>query len=567
MHRRAHRFPQPGFGTGRSSAPRNWVAVVVVTAIAAVFTLSLAFAMRGGASGSASSIRHRDNEPNLRGEWLTRDSAVASTPLPQPPSLRPTPAPFRAPVRQLPSGPTQTRHRCYQLDETTDNGILGEKIGTSHYCIIENVCVTSSGRFVLFDDARQGEKHVFPFQPLLAEHFTEYVSTSDTRLIDAASNGNYFEDELAVLLRQSYCCSHIRHFIEPIPTLHSALLDLRTNASRRLENSITGAAPYVSRLVIVKGSISAGGLNDWTEWMLHAAVGGVDHPTYTFPERIVILHQEDDLNLRCFRRALVPGAVYHIFQSPRMGTAFRAAMYARLSADKRAAMKSGGDKWLIANEGPQGFRKSAERVVLYAKRFSKRSIRDNDVMEKLLQRATARVGAVLKTIEFGKHSFLSQAVHSQEADVFIALHGADLTNLLFQRKGAVVIEMNPLFFFESGYREMAKVLELNYTAWTCTAPTCAFGGDRVVWNQVVGSQKDFKYDEKTRVIEYPGMAPFVWPAIGYPATCTGCDKMSCCSPLAPEFYSALRDNDVRISEHQEEIETVLNASFAVLGWM
>ena len=93
-------------------------------------------------------------------------------------------------------------------------------------------------------------------------------------------------------------------------------------------------------------------------------------------------------------------------------------------------------------------------------------------------RATARryYAVTVKVLNFQTADFVTQAAHAQEADILIGMHGADLTNMMFQRPGSVVVELNPLFFFENCYEEMAHYLGLHYLSWTCTSPRCAFGG-------------------------------------------------------------------------------------------
>jgi hypothetical protein len=464
-------------------------------------------------------------------------------------------------------GPTtQSRWHCYMLSPTPVADVLGEALGTSSYCVLHDVCIHgSSAEHYLFDDVRAGNTYDFPRQ-VHQRPFTTFLKSDSPKLRDAVSAGDYYEGDLAVAIQTSYCCSHIRHFLEPIPTLNSALLDLRTNASRRAEaglGNISGTA-LVSRAVLVGGPTRSGDLGPFNEWMLHAGAGGKDHPEFTFK------HGVSDIRKRtepmCFKRLLVPGSNYLVYQSNKMADDFRDAVYARLSVEKRKHYASTNDGFYIRNEGPSGFQKANERVILYSVRGGRRTVSDSDIVVDYLNQFAARHNAVVKVIEFGNHAFLSQAAHAQEADIFIGIHGGDLTNLLFQRKGAGTIELNPLFFFESGYREMAVFSGLHYTAWTCTAPSCAFGGNRDQWNDIVGSHKDFKYDESTRLIRFPGFEPFVYPAVGYPGKCHQCDQMPCCSPLRDQFYSGLRDSSVSLQHHLYELELALNLTTESLGW-
>jgi capsular polysaccharide biosynthesis protein len=51
-----------------------------------------------------------------------------------------------------------------------------------------------------------------------------------------------------------------------------------------------------------------------------------------------------------------------------------------------------------------------------------------------------------------------------EADVIVAVHGAGLTNLLFARPGATVIEIFPENCIKSTYLWLARQMGLNYRA-------------------------------------------------------------------------------------------------------
>ena len=471
--------------------------------------------------------------------------------------------------------PTKSKATCFQLNPTDSNAdVLGENLGTSFYCVVENVCVNDQ-QFTLFDDALAGREFDFPRQPLLQHPFTVVnKETENAVFLDAQRNGRYYDDDgdgnagdgaVTAVVKHAYCCGHIGHFMEPIPTLQHALRDLEKNATRRQLAGITSGRIKVTRGGIAKASSLSGGLSSWNEFMLHAAVGGPERPDFKFEKGLL---QLNDATTRCFRRSVIAGATYQFFQSPEMAHGFRDAIWARLEHVKRTeAAKPKADP-LLAASGAGGFvHDPKKRVILYAQRDAKRAVSDADNMVMILQAAASLVNATVKTIKFGDHPFAVQAAHAQEADVMIGLHGADLTNLVFQRKGAVVIEMNPLFFFESGYREMAAQLEVHYNAWTCTAPTCAFGGVRARWGQVIGNMADLKYNETTRVLTAPNYEPWVWPYKGYVAGCMQCDKSSCCTPLANAFYSALRDDNVRVGEHAAEIAEVLIEGFQSLGWL
>ena len=134
--------------------------------------------------------------------------------------------------------------------------------------------------------------------------------------------------------------------------------------------------------------------------------------------------------------------------------------------------------WMLNNERPEGYRRPANSppALLFALRDSKRTIVDSPEVIEFLGFVMKRINGQLRLIKFNEHSPLSQAAHVQDADILMGLHGADLTNMMYLRRGATLIELNPPFFFEPRFHLMSQRLDLQYLVWTCTFRGCAFSG-------------------------------------------------------------------------------------------
>ena len=596
--------------------------------------------------------------PHHRAEFetLLRLAAVKLGWVPPPSTVTPTatststatPTPTSTPTttrvtstRTAPRSAMTSIVRCYDmLPSLGFVDVLGQSMGTAHYCVITNLC-TAADEFILFDDetARADRRYEFPRQPLLQRRFTRFENTHQglSRFARAAAKGEvrHRSDGLAVVLRQSYCCAHVRHTQEPLPTLLAALMDLDGNATRRVELGWprdVAARPLVTRVHMA----NSGTLNSYVRFVATAAaswraagsdddgafVGAGGNVTshrwprgHGRPPTLSVTMGED----RCFELAIIPGASYHLFPSSEMAFRYRDRMYeyaafedallernmgrtrsgggavvARPGATlDQAGRGAGGGKGTrpvpTAGDAPETASASgkntktstdvmpdlidrrdtdaATRVILFSTRSSKRRVANQPAFLTMLRQLAKGWGASVHVVDFSNLSPTQQIAKVRGADVFMALHGADLTNLMFLRPGTVVAELNPIFFFESGYYEMAARLGLHYLAWTCTAPSCAFGGDRNVWQGVIGIKAPlFTYVAANRSMTYPGQPHFVWPVLGYPGHCPGCDKMAGSSPLSSSFYNQMRDSDVNTKRHREEFRDLLRLAAARLNW-
>lgn len=149
---------------------------------------------------------------------------------------------------------------CYEVAESKKVIVFGVSIGSGCYCVVNNMCINTNGKFVLFSaSAKTGliefHENWFDRKPYtkIEPAITSFIFKSDGKII--------WEKGTTVLLRHSLCCSHIRHFAEPLPTLLSGLLYLKSN-----ENYNTS----VDRIIMFPGHL--GDLSVYKKFMLEAVL-------------------------------------------------------------------------------------------------------------------------------------------------------------------------------------------------------------------------------------------------------------------------------------------------------
>jgi hypothetical protein len=455
--------------------------------------------------------------------------------------------------------------------ETID--VLGEQHGVTHYCILTNVCVNpKDGSLSLFDPDREGESFPFPIRVENQDHATIYTNDPHS-LKTAKQTRTLITDGLSIVLRPSECCNSLRAMFEPIPSLWLALADFRGNKTRQQEAGIFKRADAeVNKVVIATSHLPStnGTLQPWSDWMINLAVAGGNPKAHLKRGAILQLHREyanGQVYPRCFRRVLVPGAVRGFFPHRYAARDFRREAYARLSAMKKSAVQAGENPWYMAHEGPNGFVKQ-RRVILFAVRNGARSITDMHTVNQLIERKGADAHAAVKLIDFGSHPLISQATHAQEADMLVGVTGSDFMNMVFMSADSLVLELNPVFYATDVFRTMADVSGLQYLAWTCTAPTCAFDEDRRQWGKMVaalGVTIGKRRDIQLRIGAAEAQPKFTWPAVGDPMrTCPQC------AALVRSYNAStmimVRDSRLKVERHLNELERALSQAFSMVGW-
>jgi len=459
----------------------------------------------------------------------------------------------------------RTDAQCYEVAKSGSVDVLGQTMGSGHYCVVDNVCVDEKGTFVLFDDERDQQVYQFPRLGFDNLKFTRYENTSAPTFFNTTRK-IALEKGLTILLKPTYCCVHIRHFAESLPTLLLSLMSLKKNTTVQEQ---TGIKPdfFISQVVLVTKA-------NWIGFYVKFMLESVLRYQSELKEDLLLETFTHNRTTRCFERAIVPGSSFLLFHNEQMGDLFRDSLYKEISRTDRylpprARMNVEFKK---DSNGLIEFDRK-ERVVLVASRTSKRSIIDKDEYYEFLRTMAAQYGAVIKVVEFGELLPYYQARNCMESSMLWSIHGNDLTNMMLMQRGSAIVELNPLFFFEPGYYEMAKNLGIHYFTWTCTTPSCAFGGNTTRWNEEIGSRNNFFYNETSREItmqhkdtqEY--YEPFIFPETGYVGyACEECNKMSFDSALSDIYYSGLRESNIKVMPYKKKLETLFHVAANEIGW-
>ena len=361
------------------------------------------------------------------------------------------------------------------------------------------------------------------------------------------------------VLYSSKFFAHPTHVLEGAGSLHLATNEETRRYGAGLANSCEARNPFclgrIERFVSLGGTILGG---SWHENTLRILLGDVDK-AIRFEHDVDLMRTTDrsEPPAVCFEKAVVPGFYYSIFPDTESTEPFQANV--RTYLERHAGMPSNR----TARNRP--------RKILLSKRTTKRRVVDWDVLEYFVRSLASAVTEAtgvdvsVEVVEFGLLSFEQQATAAASADILMGMHGADLTNVMFMRRGSVLIELNPVFFFENRFFEIANNLGVHYMAWTCTHEDCAFGGSMRQRFRSIAAQA--QYEKNTRTMEWQGER-FVWPAdrpVGL--SCPHCNALvSRGGPLYGGFMQ-FRDSDIRVSGSLREIQSVMNNAMVKLQWI
>jgi hypothetical protein len=385
---------------------------------------------------------------------------------------------------------------------------------------------------------------------------------------------------------------HITHFLEPVGSLQLAVQRYMRGRfpkgkTEKFKEAIDCAEEDLncfsppSHILSTMAPMEKG---SWFEHVLRVALTDFDGRAYLGVIGSDEAKPKNGNKLRCWKKAVIPGAFYGLWPSTVTAGSFHHNLFLYLA---RLGKRGGTEGKLLAPpngevirleddgvaEGPRATSaakaKPSSRLILIADRKSKRSVVDSDNLERIIQGVAKMVNAEVQTVQFGSKSFEEQAALAGAAGVLIGIHGADLTNMIFQKRGSVVIEMNPLFFFENRFFELSLALQHTYLAWNCGSEECAFGGERAIFSNYATSHH-LNYNAEDASFESKAGKRIKWNWIGYTGmACPDCNEASCCGNISPGYYGTLRDSNVRIGEgrHKREIEIVLQDAFIHLGWL
>lgn len=417
------------------------------------------------------------------------------------------------------------------------------RVSGAHVCVLRDVCFGDGEQLVVLsprtsDEERRAHRmQIARVDQSLSVVFSPKPGAKPSPLYEKISNT--VKQNATLVVYASQFANHITHVLEGAGGLHFSVHRNKEHVARHVcpDDDLTCFPP-----VAAFNFMGSGFPGEWHENMLRIMIE--DH------DKAVVFRYSDEPGrqpFQCFKRAIVPGFYYSVFPDSEDTSTFQAATR----------------EYLTRNAN---YTHTAERagVILMSKRTSKRSVVDWDKLvdfvkqQAALFRTAGGKTITVKEIEYGREAFAAQASSSAEADILMGLHGADLTNMLYQRRGSVILELNPLFFFENRFYELANNLGLHYMAWTCTHTDCAFGGNED--SRFRSTVSRFGYNFEKRVFERDGR-DLKWPYdryVGY--SCPACDAMGI---NVMEF----RDTNVRVEESLNEIQVVLHRAFSAVGFV
>jgi hypothetical protein len=505
-----------------------------------------------------------------------------------PPPVTPEPSPTSEALIQSIRDQPYTTYHCQEVGAKGSSGfvdVLGEGMGTSHFCVLTNVCVDNNNEMVLINKPGVSDDRTHPFPRTLfwEAHHAKRVPAR-TELEEAFHQGRYVRGT-AVVLAHAYCCNHPVHYMEPLPSLLSGLEKVRGPASYAgSASSFPPCAPLnlscvsnIDWIAHIGRGWSEGGVSQqgWTGHALRIALG---YPTQqqlkavTFPvdaEKVhPLLGRYARNSLRCYEKVVVGGPFYDLFATSEIAVEWRSAAE-RYAAEARKMKPE--NSWVRENIDSNFFfaKRPNSRVILVVfRRGSSRTMTDSAPFLAALEKVFQPLHIAVNSIAFEDHDFLSQLTHSQEADIMIGMHGAGLGNMMFMRPGSSLIEINPILFFESRFYEMSQRLGIYYDAVTCTKKRCAFGGDAGPWDEYfsVNRGRNAWIDDDTGMLITKEFGNFTWPPVGYAGGCLQCNKVSCCTALNPFFYNVFRDSNVAAMPMLSDVLRALYRAGKHMGW-
>jgi hypothetical protein len=446
---------------------------------------------------------------------------------------------------------------CHEMSSMAPGGSWCDnhkpRLSGSHVCILRNVCMAGGRAHVLSEKEPPPDKQRPPGTviPTGGRQMDIAGTQHDLRIVFKPANVTdqtfkqgaeptygFFKDAPVVTGTTVFYASkfpqHITHVLEGAGSLQLAISRMQTDRCNASDPTCFGP---VQRLVFFGGSVPR---ESWHENMLRVMLGDVE-------KLVSFLTPGDFSSPQCFEKVIVPGFYYSVFPDTESTEPFQKTARKYLERNANVSFSD------------------IPRRILLAKRSTKRIVTDwpvlvdfvKELVSELNKRNAGRNSIIVDEIEFGSHNFEQQASAVATADILLGLHGADLTNMMFMRRGSVLIEMNPLFFFENRFFEIATNLGLHYMAWTCTHEDCAFGGDKAQFHNAVNQ---FGYDHQKRVFKRNGRE-FHYPFdryLGY--ACKECEE-------ANIGGMTNRETNVKIAESLGEIKLVVMRAFSTLGWV
>ena len=161
------------------------------------------------------------------------------------------------------------------------------------------------------------------------------------------------------------------------------------------------------------------------------------------------IRQGAPANAVCYRQALVPGYIFTIFNDFQSADTFRRDTYnfLQLPIAEQPALQTA--------------------QIIYAQRTAKRVLNNREDVLKRIATLPTKSGVTLKVknIIQGKLTFEQQVKNMHQSNVLMGMHGADLTNCIFMHKGSVVLEINPLNWYDARFVRMCETAGVHYLSY------------------------------------------------------------------------------------------------------
>jgi hypothetical protein len=332
-----------------------------------------------------------------------------------------------------------TSVNCYDFGANNLRHRFGKKLGKisgSGMCVFERLCWNSGSGFVAKwskDDTDEfypfrtysKEKDAFDWPPCL---------TCNTKLTAVEVSGGAFSSDQKWVEEPTYFPvhsyeRHVTHFMESITSINAAVHRL---TSDQLYGSQAGKIPVV-QLVNHPANLFA-----WQKGVVKVAVR----------QSNVTIERGAPKDNVCYKRALIPGYVFELFNDGATADDWRRDVYAALK--------------LPPPEIPIN-----DRQLIFAQRKSKRTMVNRELALKLISQIPLLPGVKVKVknVLQSKLSFLEQVRNMRESRVLVGMHGADLTNCMFLPKGSAMIEINPLNWYDSRFVRMCETAGVNYLSY------------------------------------------------------------------------------------------------------
>ena len=327
---------------------------------------------------------------------------------------------------------------CYEFGSNNLRLRMGRKPGkvsASGVCVYERLCWEGSGFVAKW--SKDDTDASYPFATFATDRNSfdwPPCLTCTTKVTAREVSGATFADDQVWIEEPTFLPvhsyeRHVTHFMESITSINAAVHRL---TAEQLYGAQTG------KKIVVQLVNHAAKMFAWQQGVVEVAVGSPD----------LVVQQGPPKGNVCYKRALIPGYVFELFNDAISADEFRRDAYAALKL-------------------PPPGKAINEKQLIFARRTSKRTMLNRETVLKLIPSIPTFPGITVKVTSViqGKLSFLEQVRNMRESRVLVGMHGADLTNCMFLPVGSVVIEINPLNWYDSRFVRMCETAGVHYLSY------------------------------------------------------------------------------------------------------